>query len=224
MTAALLDSHITATVRLAATHLTNGKLPVPARIREQFAPDAKIRVDLIDAFGGSRSLGTFTARQTGITLTGITWPEDMRADERVELSVMRGGDSRWIGVYIDTTPAPAEPPKPESVQGAVQILSREIVATAQINGGTRVVELSIIGNTDGRRTWTTYRTAAYDSNHPNPYPSVGIGPADTPEQIEAARADASTLLDPSGDPQCCDCWSGWDPYCGKTGCWGVYRP
>ncbi|GHH57916.1 hypothetical protein [Lentzea cavernae] len=104
-----------------------------------------------------------------------------------------------------------------------QVLSREIVATAQAHGGTRVIEFSVIRHTHGSLTWTTYRTAAYDSNHRDRHHSTGRGPADTPDQIEQARAAAGILLTPVSDSTGCDCWAGWDPHCGTPGCWGTDR-
>jgi hypothetical protein len=97
---------------------------------------------------------------------------------------------------------------------------REIVATTRTrHGGTRVIEVTAEITKAGIERITI---AAYDSAHPD---AVHLLSHD--EYSEANLADARTkgskYFDPSAED--CDCWYGWDPYCGAKGCWGIYvRP
>lgn len=231
----LQDSTISRTVRLTQGHIDRGRVPVPPAIREQLAPDETIVVTLY--FNpGFRDAGVWSTEQQRATLTGITWPADVTPGTRADVSVQRsGGRTRRVAVIVDApepvptrrrrrTRAVSAPVRRKAAPAARQhseVVSREIVATAQVHGGTRVVEFSIVRHTLGHETRTTYNTAVYDSNHRAGHHSVGVGPADTPEQIADARRAAVDLLAPSDDPQDCDCWSSWDPYCGTPGCWGV---
>ncbi|MEV8439129.1 hypothetical protein AB0425_17280 [Actinosynnema sp. NPDC051121] len=235
------DSTIVRTVRLTQGHVDRGQLPVPPAIREQLAAGESIVVTLY--FNpGFRQMGVWSTEQVRAALTGITWPADITPGTRADVSVQwSDGHTRRVAVIVDApeptltrhrrrTRAAAKPRAARQataapVVAAVQqseIVSRDIVATAQVHGGTRVIEFSVIRHTFGGRTWSTYRVAAYDSNHRHAHNLMGSGPADTQPQIEEARGDAQSLLTPSPDPRYCDCWSGWDRYCGKTGCWGVY--
>jgi hypothetical protein len=232
----LRDTTIARTVRLTQGHIDRGRLPVPPAIRAQLAPGETITVTLY--FNpGFRQVGAWHTEQQGATLTGVTWPAEITPDLRADVSVQwTDGHTRRVVVVaevLEPEPAPvrrrrrtraaAKPiaaPVAPAVQGS-EVVSREIVATAQVHGGTRVIEFAVVRHTLGQRTWSTYRVAAYDSNHRDVHDSLGTGPADTPAQIDQARADAASLLTLGSDPSYCDCWSGWDPYCGKAGCWGV---
>jgi len=220
MTSALLDTLITATVHLGKTHIADGKLPVPARIREQLTPDTKIVVNLVDAFSGSVSLGSFKARLVGTALIGITWPTGMREGERLELCSPRGGT--MISVYIDTRPVmPTTPATPEPEQ-TTRVLSREIAATAQINGGTRVIEMTVTSDPDMGPQHDLVTLTAYDSAHPLRAELMHTFTAAC-DGITRARETARDMvdLDPSHNDGLCGCWAGWDPQCGNTSCWGT---
>jgi hypothetical protein len=227
----LRDTTIARAVRLTQGHIDRGRLPVPPAIREQLAPGETITVTLY--FNpGFRLAGAWSTEQQRAALTGVTWPADITAGTRAYISVQwTDGRTRRVVVVVDApeptpvrrrrrTRAAVKPRVTPAAQGS-EALSREIVATATVHGGTRVIEFSVIRHTLGHRTWTTYRVAAYDSNHRDAHNSMGVGPADTPAQVEEARADAQSLLTVGSDPSYCDCWSGWDTYCGKAGCWGV---
>jgi hypothetical protein len=232
------DTTIARTMRLTQGHIAGGRLPVPPAIREQLAPGETITVTLI-LRPGFRAAGTWRTEQQRTTLAGITWPDEITPGTKADVSVQwTDGRTRRVAVVVDElAPVPtrrrrtrAAKPRPaaraaveqavSTVQGN-EVLSRDIVTTAQVHGATRVIEFAVIRHTLGDRSWSTYRVTAYDSRHREPHPAVGIGPADTLDQIADARRDAATLLDPSGDPDYCDCWSGWDPECGKPACWGV---
>lgn len=218
---ALLDTLITGSVRLGKTHIASGRLPVPAAIREQFAPDAKIAVELVDAFGGSLSLGSFTTRQTGLTLTGITWPEGMREGERVELCATRG-DVRRVSVYIDTRPAAEPVPAKPAAEPTVRVLSREIVATAQVHGGTRVIQMTVTSGPEMGPQYDQVTLTAYDSAHPHRSEIMHTFTAAF-DGVTRARETARDMLDfdPAHNDGECGCWAGWDTNCGHPSCWGI---
>ncbi|MEU4804330.1 hypothetical protein [Actinosynnema sp. NPDC023587] len=225
------DTTTARTVRLTQAHIDGGRLPLPRAVREQLAPDVAITVTLTIRPGRTQA-GAWRTEQQCASLTGITWPIEIVPGTRADIAVQRtGGCTRRVHVTVDApesaptrrrrTRAKSTPPVTPAVSDS-EVVSREVVATATVTGGTRVIEFAVIRRTHGCRSWSTYRVTAYDSNHNSAHHSVGIGPADTPDQIADARTNASTLLTPGQDPEYCDCWSGWDPYCGKAACWGVY--
>lgn len=94
----------------------------------------------------------------------------------------------------------------------------DVVATAQVNGGTRVITLTVEQRED-RTFLITLR--AYDSNHPgDEHVTLVSGGPDREELVTEARQAATNALSPvvAGEP--CACWAGWDPHCGSPGCWG----
>jgi len=219
MTTALLDTLITATVRLGKTHIADGKLPVPASIREQLTANTKTVVNLVDAFSGSMSLGSFKARLVGTALIGITWPSGMREGERVELCSPRGGTA--VSVYIDTRPVMQPTPAKPEPEPTVRVLSREIVATAQINGGTRVIEMRVTTDSDMGPQHDLVTLTTYDSTHPLRAEIMHTFTV-AYDGIARARETARDMLDvdPAHNDGMCGCWAGWDPNCGDASCWG----
>ena len=96
----------------------------------------------------------------------------------------------------------------------------DVVATAQVHGGTRVITLSVKQNDLGAHVATL---RAYDSNHPGDEQWVGTH-VDTDARVAGeARAYAVEYMRPSEDNEACNCWAWWDSDCGRLGCWGNYR-
>jgi hypothetical protein len=97
----------------------------------------------------------------------------------------------------------------------------EIIASAQIYGGTRVIVLTI---REPHRGHFVVLSTAYDSNHPGEdmlcYQRSG---SDLAELVDAAREEdgRSLAIEPTQDSELCNCWATWDPNCGRPGCWGV---
>lgn len=102
------------------------------------------------------------------------------------------------------------------------LMSREIVAMAQVHGGTRVIELSVHRFCGDFGIRDRARVAAYDSNHRDAAVILFTGSADFASEVEAVRVFACGALTRVVREDACDCWAGWDPYCGEPGCWGVY--
>lgn len=98
----------------------------------------------------------------------------------------------------------------------------EVVASAQIHAGTRVIVLTA---REPHPHHFVVETTAYDSAHPGEHlmQSVRSGPI-LAELVDVAREDGSRTFERSGDYDGCDCWATWDPHCGRPGCWGVYKP
>jgi hypothetical protein len=109
----------------------------------------------------------------------------------------------------------------------------DVVATAQVHGGTRVITLSVMAADPATLTVTTPRSHrerhvvtlhAYDSNHPGDQRVMLIaGAPRRGEIVKQALETAANLLRPSAGDEPCNCWAGWDPYCGAPGCWGVVK-
>lgn len=99
---------------------------------------------------------------------------------------------------------------------------REIVATAQTHGGTRVIELTTFAVTDKHITQWRIKLNAYDSQRPHEQRPLALYSLDQMEDLDRAREDGRSALRPSETGEDCNCWGGWDPYCGEPGCWGVY--
>jgi len=99
------------------------------------------------------------------------------------------------------------------------IVAREIAATAQINGGTRVVELVArdVQAYAARQPWRV-RLTAYDSNHPGDVRCIYVGHSTGEDDLDEARGRAVAALALS--TEWCHCWWGWDPDCGRPGCYG----
>jgi hypothetical protein len=95
-----------------------------------------------------------------------------------------------------------------------------LLATRQVNGGTRVIAL-IASRRRGGDTVVT--VTAYDSNHPGDDRVVLVaGGPGREELISQARETAASLFRPLAEDEPCGCWARWDPYCGSRGCWGSY--
>lgn len=102
---------------------------------------------------------------------------------------------------------------------------REVVATAQVHGGTRVLILT--GHpAPANPLHYIIELTAYDSNHREPHPVKAIYTgSDFEELAERGRTVGRATLQPSANPtEDCDCWTRWDPHCGQAGCWGIDRP
>lgn len=99
-------------------------------------------------------------------------------------------------------------------------LVREVVASAQINGGTRVIVLTAERTTD--RDGFYVESVAYDSNHPGELVRHfrNYGTCLT-ELLTEARAHESRAFEHAEHNDGCDCWARWDPNCGRPGCWGT---
>lgn len=97
----------------------------------------------------------------------------------------------------------------------------EVVASAQIHGGTRVVVMTA---SEPHPHHFVVETTAYDSNHPDEQMGHGVfsGP-DLASLVTEVREYESRTFEIPQDPTLCDCWITWDPYCGSRGCWGVYK-
>lgn len=93
----------------------------------------------------------------------------------------------------------------------------EVVATARIRGGTRVVVLTARENGPYHFTVTTM---AYDSTHPGDALLQGYysGQCLTDLVLKARDTEAGTF---APRPDACSCWAKWDPSCGRPGCWGT---
>jgi hypothetical protein len=98
-------------------------------------------------------------------------------------------------------------------------LVREVIASARIGGGTRVIVLTA---REPQPHHFVVETVAYDSNHPGDYLGHGFysGP-DLDVLLADIREDKSHAFDPHPADGGCDCWMTWDPDCGRPGCWGV---
>lgn len=95
----------------------------------------------------------------------------------------------------------------------------DVVATAQVHGGTRVITLAVEQRED-RTFLITLR--AYDSNHPgDEHVTLVSGGPDREELVTEARESAANALRPAVAGEPCACWAGWDPHCGAPDCWGV---
>ncbi len=111
-------------------------------------------------------------------------------------------------------------PKPHTPPYTVSAALIEVAATAHIHGGTRVITLTVT-SVDG---WHVVRLAACDSNHPGAELTVFVaGDTDREALVARAREFASAALRPSTPDEACDCWPGWNPFCGEPGCWGDDR-
>lgn len=105
----------------------------------------------------------------------------------------------------------------------------DVVATAQVHGGTRVITLTVTSAATltvptPHREWHVVTLHAYDSNHSGDQQVMLIaGAPRRDELVKQALETAANLLRPSTGDEPCNCWAGWDPYCGQPGCWGDYR-
>lgn len=98
----------------------------------------------------------------------------------------------------------------------------EVVATNTINGATRAIVLTAHLAQPGLYI---VELTAYDSAHPHDFllQAARSGPV-LDFLLEAAREDGARTFERDGGSDSCDCWAHWDPHCGRTGCWGVYKP
>ncbi|HEY3477870.1 MAG TPA: hypothetical protein VGL02_03130 [Streptomyces sp.] len=98
----------------------------------------------------------------------------------------------------------------------------EVLATAQIHDGTRVIVLTAQEPYPGH---FIIKTTAYDSAHPDDdhFKSQHSG-SDLDALLAAVREHGARTFERADDYDGCDCWATWDPYCGRSGCWGVYKP
>jgi hypothetical protein len=94
---------------------------------------------------------------------------------------------------------------------------REVIATAQVHGGTRVIEMTAT-RFAGVNEWHVECTT-YDSNHRHDARWFLAGWYD---QLDRPRTEYVDTLDIRPDEDgFCGCWQGWDPQCGDPSCWGV---
>jgi hypothetical protein len=99
-------------------------------------------------------------------------------------------------------------------------LVREVVASAQIDGGTRVIVLTA---REPQPHHFVVETVAFDSNHPGEHLGHGVYPGpNLAELLADVREHESHAFDPPENRDGCDCWAKWDPNCGQPGCWGVW--
>lgn len=124
--------------------------------------------------------------------------------------------------WSDDTPERRLAPFDAVVQVTPGSVTRPLlVATAQAGGATRAVTLTVTRRRGGDTVVTLH---AYDSAHPGEDKVLLVaGGPDREALVEQARETAIGLLRPSTEGEPCNCWAGWDPYCGAKGCWGDYR-
>jgi hypothetical protein len=98
--------------------------------------------------------------------------------------------------------------------------TREVVATANLGGGTRVIVLTARENGPYHITVTA---TAYDSNHPGEFLLQAYYAGQyLPDLLRKAREAEVHAFDPRDElAEGCGCWARWDPACGEPGCWGT---
>lgn len=91
------EDAIEATVYMATVHVREGELALPERIRAHLA-DGPVIVHLVR---GERDVAVHEATLTSrSTLTGITWPADVKPRTSLTVLCPRGGASHDIGVLL----------------------------------------------------------------------------------------------------------------------------
>jgi hypothetical protein len=97
------EDAIEATVFMATVHVREGELMLPQRIRQHLA-DGPVVVHLMR---GEDDVAVHEATLTSrSTLTGITWPDDVKPRTSLTVLCPRGGASHDVGVLLPNLPEP----------------------------------------------------------------------------------------------------------------------